>query len=83
MTQFTFGFLDKTVKNHAYSYFWTYDGSGHKKEKYLGRAGKPQTQKKALQTKLMYLEGIQQQIEGMIKQTRTDLNQLPTEEAKT
>lgn len=82
MTQFTFGFLDKTVKNHAYSYFWTYDGSGHKSETYLGRSGKPKTQKRALETKLKYLQGLQQQIEGMIKQTRTDLEQLPTEEAK-
>jgi len=83
LTQFTFGFLDKTVKNHVYSYFWTYDGRGHKSEVYLGRSGKPKTFKRALETKLKYLEGLQQQIEKMIKQTRTELDQLSAEEVKT
>jgi len=77
MSQFTFGFLDKTVKGHVYSYFWTYDGSGHKTEVYLGRQGKPKTQRRALETKLRHLEGLQQEIQEMIKQTRADLEQLP------
>lgn len=80
MTQFTFGFLDKTVKGHEYSYFWTYDGSGHKTETYLGRAGRPKTQRRALETKLRHLEGLQQEIQEMVKQTRAELEQLPTGE---
>jgi hypothetical protein len=76
MTQFTFGLMDKTVKNHRYSYFWTYDGSGHKTEVYLGRAGKPKTQRRALETKLKHLEMLQQEIQEMIKQTRAELEQL-------
>jgi hypothetical protein len=83
LTQFTFGFLDKTVKGHEYSYFWTYDGSGHKTEVYLGRAGKPKTQRRALETKLKYLEVLEQEIQTMVKQTRADLEQLPTQEATT
>lgn len=81
MTQFTFGSLDKTVKGHKYTYFWTYDGSGHKSEVYLGRTGKPKTQRRALETKLKYLEGLQQEIQEMIKQTKADLEQLPAPEA--
>lgn len=81
MTQFTFGFLDKTVKGHTYTYFWTYDGAGHKSEVYLGRAGKPKTQRRALETKLKHLEGLQQEIQEMIRQTMAELEQLPTEEA--
>jgi hypothetical protein len=76
--------MNKTVKGHMYSYFWTYNGTGHKSETYLGRAGKPRTQKRALETKLKYLEGLQRTIEGMIEKTRVDLEQLPAaEEAKT
>jgi hypothetical protein len=82
MTKFTFGFMDKTVKGHMYSYFWTYDGSGHKSEVYLGRQGKPRTQRRALETKLRHLEGLQQTIEEMIKQAQAELEQLPAEEAK-
>lgn len=66
-----------------YSYFWTYDGSGHKSEVYLGRAGKFKTQKRALEIKLRHLEEIQQTIQEMIKQTRTDLEQLLEEAKKT
>lgn len=65
-----------------YSYFWTYNGTGHKTEIYLGRAGKLKTRKRALETKLKYLEGLQRTIEGMIEKTRVDLEQLPAEEAK-
>jgi hypothetical protein len=83
MTQFTFGFLDKTVKGHVYSYFWTYDGTGHKSEVYLGRAGKLKTQRRALETKLKYLELLQQELAEMVKQARTELDRLPTEEART
>lgn len=81
MTQFTFGFLDKTVKGHTYTYFWTYDGSGHKSEVYLGRAGTLKTQRRALETKLKHLEGLHQEIQEMIKQTRAGLEELPTKEA--
>jgi len=81
MTQFTFGFMDKTVKGHRYSYFWTYDGSGHKSEVYLGKQGTLRTQKRSLETKLGHLEGLEQTIQEMIKQTRAELEQLPTEEA--
>lgn len=83
MTKFTFGLMDKTVKSHMYSYFWTYDGSGHKTEVYLGRAGKPKTQRRALETKLRHLKGLEQTIQEMIKQTQAELEQLPAEEAKT
>ncbi|MGB8781042.1 MAG: hypothetical protein WCD81_10395 [Candidatus Bathyarchaeia archaeon] len=81
MTQFTFGFLDKTVKGHTYKYFWTYDGSGHKSEVYLGRAGTLRTQRRALETKLKHLQGLEQEIQEMIRQTRTELEQLPRTEA--
>jgi hypothetical protein len=77
MTQFTFGLMDKTVKGHMYSYFWTYDGSGHKSEVYLGRAGTLKTQRRALETKLRHLEGLLQEIQEMIQQTRAELEQLP------
>jgi hypothetical protein len=81
-TQFTFGLMDKTVKGHMYSYFWTYDGSGHKTEIYLGRAGKPKTRKRALETKMKHLERLQQTIQEMLRQTRAELEQLPAEEAR-
>ena len=83
MTQFTFGLMDKTVKGHMYSYFWTYNGTGRKTEIYLGRAEKLKTRKRALETKMKHLERLQQTIQEMIKQTRVDLEQLPAEEAKT
>lgn len=76
MTQFTFGFMDKTVKGHVYTYFWTYDGSGHKAEVYLGRQGKPETQKRALETKLKHLEGLKQEIQEMIDEAHAELGQL-------
>jgi hypothetical protein len=81
VTQFTFGFMDKTVKGQVYRYFWTYDGEGHKSEVYLGRADKARTHRREVETKLKYLEGLQQEIQEMIRQTKADLEQLPAAEA--
>ena len=81
MTEFAFGFLNRTVKNNEYTYFWTYDGAGHKSETYLGKAGTLKTQKRALETKLRYFEMLQQEIQQMIKQTRAELEQMPSGEA--
>ena len=81
MTEFAFGFLNRTVKNHEYTYFWTYDGAGHKTETYLGRAGKPKTQKRALMVKLAYFQGLEQELAEMIRQTKAELEQLAPGEA--
>jgi hypothetical protein len=42
----------------------------HKTEQYIGRAGKPQTEKKVLQIKLEYFEGLQSEIAETIRQVR-------------
>lgn len=82
MTEFAFGILDKEVKNHSYSYFWRYDGAGNRTETYLGRAGKPRTQKRGLEVKLQYLQALGQEIQKLIAETILDLEQLPTEAPK-
>jgi len=75
--KFTYGFTTKTVKGKQYVYFWRYTGSGRKTETYIGRAGKLKTQRRALQTKLAYLEGLEQELCEMIRQTRQELEGLP------
>jgi hypothetical protein len=82
MAQFTFGFVDKTIKGHRYTYFWVYDGTGRKQEVYCGRSGQPRTQRKALETKIKHLEGLQEKIQLMINEARSDLERLPAEEVK-
>ena len=75
--KFTYGFANKTVKGKEYTYFWRYNGTGHKTEKYMGRVGRLKTQRRVLQTKLAYLEGLEQEISETIKRTRAELEQLP------
>jgi hypothetical protein len=71
--KFTYGFTTKTIQGKEYVYFWKYTGTGHKTEQYVGRAGKPATEKKALQIKLEYLMGLQEEIAERIRQTKKDL----------
>lgn len=81
--KFTYGFQNKVIKGKEYTYFWKYNGQGHKTEKYLGRAGTLKTQRKALTTKLKYLEGLQQELGETIRKTNEELAALPAEEVKT
>jgi NTP pyrophosphatase (non-canonical NTP hydrolase) len=53
-------------------------GTGYKTEQYIGRAGKPETEKKALQIKLEYLMGLQEEITETIRQVKEELGELPT-----
>jgi hypothetical protein len=82
MTQLGFGLVDKEVKGRMYRYFWTYNGSGHKTESYLGPSGEVETQRGGLQRKLAYLESLLQEIQQMMMQTRSELEQLPRSEGK-
>lgn len=79
--KFPYGFTEKTVKGKKYVYFWRYD-SGQKSELYIGRAGQVKTQRRALQTKLEYLQGLQQELSETIRKTEQELNGLPEEKAK-
>lgn len=74
--KFTYGFTTKTVKGKQYVYFWKYTGTGHKTEIYIGRAGKPATEKKALHVKLEYLQGLQEEISETIRQAKAELDRL-------
>lgn len=75
--KFTYGFTTKTVKGKQYLYFWKYGGTGRKTEQYIGPAHALKTQRKALHTKLLYLEGLEQELCEMIRQTRQELLGLP------
>jgi hypothetical protein len=75
--KFTYGFTAKTVKGNQYLYFWQYTGTGRKMEQYMGPAGTLKTQRKALTTKLKYLEALEQELSEMIKQTGQELEGLP------
>jgi len=83
MTQFAFGFLDKSVKGHFYRYFWAYNGSGHKSEVYLGRSGSARTEKRGLEAKLHYLQALGEEVEKLISETIREIEGLPTEAPKT
>jgi hypothetical protein len=74
--KFTYGFTTKTVRGKGYVYFWKYVGTGRKIEQYIGRAGKPATEKKALQVKLAYLTGLQEEISETIRQAKAELGRL-------
>jgi hypothetical protein len=75
--KFTYGFVVKTVHGKQYSYFWKYTGTGRKTEEYMGATGKVKTQRRMLQTKLKYLEGLEQELSETIRQTRQELEELP------
>jgi hypothetical protein len=74
--KFTYGFTVKTIRGKEYVYFWKYVGTGRKTEQYIGRVGKPQTRKRALQVKLAYLIGLQEEITCTIKQAEQELAEL-------
>jgi restriction endonuclease S subunit len=78
--KFVYGFTTKTVQDKQYVYFWKCTGTGRKTEQYMGREGRLRTQRRVLTTKLAYLEGLEQEIQEMIKQTQTELEDLPAEE---
>jgi hypothetical protein len=74
--KFTYGFTTKTVKGKKYVYFWKYAGTGRKAEQYIGPAGKAETQRKTLQVKLDYLEGLREEIAETIRQAKAELDRL-------
>jgi hypothetical protein len=82
VAQFGMGLIDKTIKGHKYTYFWTYDGYGRKQEVYCGRSGELRTQRKALKIKLQHLQKLGEQIQRMIAETCGKLDRLPAEVAK-
>ena len=73
--KFTYGFTAKTIKGKKYVYFWKYTGTGRKTEMYVGPAGKPKTQRRALQVKLEYLQGLQEEITATIQQAQEQFHQ--------
>lgn len=73
--KFTYGFTTKTVHGKRYVYFWRYTGSGHKTEKYIGPAGKAETERKALQVEFEYLQGLQQELTSRILKVKDVLAQ--------
>ncbi len=77
--KFTYGFVNKTVKNRMYTYFWKYNGTGHKIETYIGPADKPKTERLALQIKLEYLQSLQTEITATIQETQQKFAQLSQE----
>jgi hypothetical protein len=74
--KFTYGFRTKTIKSKEYVYFWKYTGTGHKTEAYMGPAGKPATEKRALQTEIEYLEGLQNELSLRLQALREKLERL-------
>jgi len=80
--KFTYGFTTKTIKGKEYIYFWKYTGTGHKTEVYVGPAAKPKTQRRALQVKLEYLQGLQEEITATIRQVQEQLAEFPPEKEK-
>lgn len=74
--KFTYGFTTKTIRGKEYVYFWKYTGTGRKTEIYIGPAGKAKTEKKALEVKLAYLQGLEQEIAETIRQVKAELEKL-------
>jgi hypothetical protein len=80
--KFTYGFATKTVKARKYVYFWKYTGTGHKTEQYIGPAGKARTNRRMLQVKLEYLQGLQEEITETIRQVQEQLAEFPSDKMK-
>ena len=78
--RFKCGFAKKNVKDRVYVYFWGYDGSGHKKEEYMGRADAIETQRKMLLTEITYIQSLRVEVDKRILELKTRLEALPTEE---
>ena len=74
--KFTYGFTTKNIRGKRYVYFWNYTGTGRKTEVYIGREGKPETEKKALQVELEYLLGLQLELAAKISKIQTNLKEL-------
>jgi hypothetical protein len=83
VAKFTFSIRSKRVKGWLYDYFQVYDGKGHRTETYLGRHGEVETERATLRKKLEYFQGLLQEIQQMVKETKMQLEQLPKEEAET
>lgn len=49
---------------------------------YVGPAGKPKTERRTLQVKLEYLQGLQEEITVTIRQVQEQLAELPPEKEK-
>jgi hypothetical protein len=74
--KFTYGFTVKTVQGKEYVYFWRYDGTGRKLEQYIGRAGKPKTEKRRLEVEYAYLKSLREELDAKISQLEEQLQEL-------
>lgn len=80
--KFTYGFTTKTVHNKEYVYFWKYTGTGRKTEQYIGRVDKAETERRALQVELKYLEGLQNELTAKILKIKAELTEEPSKTDK-
>ena len=86
--KFTYGFARKKIHGKEYVYFWRYNGTGHKIEKYIGRKDKAETERRALQVELGYLESLQDELTARILKIKVELadeqpsDEEPSEKAK-
>jgi len=71
--KFTYGFARKKIHGKEYVYFWRYNGTGHKIEKYIGRKDKAETERRRLQVELEYLQGLQEELTARILEIKVDL----------
>ena len=70
---FTYGFTEKTIRKRLYLYFWAYSSTGHKNEKYVGPAGKAETEGKALQFKLQYFKELEKEASAYLEQCQRSI----------
>ena len=71
--KFNYGFARKKIHGKEYVYFWKYTGTGHKTEQYIGRKGKAETERRALQVELEYLQGLQEELTARILKIKVEL----------
>ena len=71
-----YGVTIKTVKGKRYAYFWFYNGKGKKTEKYLGPVEDPETEKRALEMQLEYLQKVKDEIENEIQRISKKLHKI-------
>ena len=81
--KFVYGFARKKIHGKEYVYFWRYNGTGHKIEKYIGRKDKAETERRALQVELGYLESLQDELTARILKIKAELtDEQPSDEDK-
>lgn len=75
--RFSCGFAKKKVKGRIYVYFWHYDGSGNKREEYIGRDGSLETQRKMLLTEITFIQSLRVEVDKRIQELKARLEALP------